>query len=269
MDDHAFDAAIALTAGSSNVFYGRTSPAYANMVGPFGGASAAQMLQAVWLHPQRLGEPVALTVNYCAAPADGQFEICAQPVRTNRSTQHWLVAMQQQGADVLTASVVTALRRETWQTTEHTLPAVPPPLDVPLPQARGPVEWINRYEMRFIEGGFPTHWDDSDHGISRTRLWMRDQPPRPLDFASLAALADVFFPRIWRRRARPVPLGTVSMTVYFHADAQQLQATGTGYLLGQAQAQAFRNGYFDQTAQLWNQAGELLASTHQLVYYKE
>ena len=35
------------------------------------------------------------------------------------------------------------------------------------------------------------------------------------------------------------------------------------------QAQAFRNGYFDQTAQLWNEAGELLATTHQVVYYKE
>ena len=59
------------------------------------------------------------------------------------------------------------------------------------------------------------------------------------------------------------------MTVYFHADQAQLQATGAGYLLAQAQAQAFRNGYFDQTAQLWNEAGELLATTHQVIYYKE
>ena len=26
---------------------------------------------------------------------------------------------------------------------------------------------------------------------------------------------------------------------------------------------------FDQTAQLWNEAGELLVTTHQVVYYKE
>ena len=66
-----------------------------------------------------------------------------------------------------------------------------------------------------------------------------------------------------------VELGTVSMTVYFHADAALLQATGAGYLLGQTQAQAFRNGYFDQAAQLWNEAGQLLVTTHQVVYYKE
>jgi hypothetical protein len=49
-------------------------------------------------------------------------------------------------------------------------------------------------------------WDSSgDHSLSQ--LWMRDAPPRPLDFCSLAALADVFFPRVWLRRARQVPAG--------------------------------------------------------------
>ena len=38
------------------------------------------------------------------------------------------------------------------------------------------------------------------------------------------------------------------MTVCFHCSLAQLQATGTGYLLGQAHA--FRDGYFDQMAQL-------------------
>jgi acyl-CoA thioesterase len=38
--------------------------------------------------------------------------------------------------------------------------------------------------------------------------------------------------------------------------------------LGQVRAQAFRNGYFDHTAQLWSEAGVLLATTQQLVYYK-
>ena len=59
------------------------------------------------------------------------------------------------------------------------------------------------------------------------------------------------------------------MSVYFHADAQDLADTADGYLLCQARAQAYRNGHADQTAQLWNASGTLLATTHQLVYYKE
>ena len=131
------------------------------------------------------------------------------------------------------------------------------------------VEWVRRYDMRFAEGGFPGLWDGKVASSSKTRLWVRDEPPRPLDFASLTALSDIFFPRIWRRRATMTPIGTVSMTIYFHAGSAQLAATGDGWLLGQAQAQAFRNGFFDQNAQLWNEAGELLVTTHQVVYYKE
>jgi acyl-CoA thioesterase len=59
------------------------------------------------------------------------------------------------------------------------------------------------------------------------------------------------------------------MTVYFHADAAVLRATGDSFVLAQAQGQGFRNGYLDQAGQLWNEAGELLATTHQLMYYKE
>jgi acyl-CoA thioesterase len=269
MTGHAFDDAVKLQPQPDGTFLGHTSPAYANMVGPFGGVTAAQALNAVLLHPQRLGDPISLTVNFAAALADGPFTVIARPARTNRSTQHWVLEIQQQGAAVLIGTAFFGLRRDTWSADEHTMPAVAPAADVA--QAHGParVEWVRRYEMRFVEGAIPTEWHGKDQGVSRTRLWLRDTPPRPLDFASLTALSDVFFPRVWRRRPVLVPIGTVSMTVYFHADQALLESTGSGYLLGQCQAQAFRNGFFDQTAQLWNEAGELLVTTHQVVYYKE
>jgi acyl-CoA thioesterase len=266
---HAFDLATTLAPGGDGVWRGATSPAYANMIGPFGGVTAAQALAGVMRHPQRLGEPVAFTVNFAAALADGEFTVLARPARTNRSTQHWVVEIRQGDQAVITATVVTAVRRETWGVNEVPLPSVPRPSDVAAPQRSGRVEWINRYDMRFIDGGFPVAWDGSESQHSRTQLWVRDNPPRPLDFLSLTALSDVFFPRIWRRRATLTPIGTVTMSVYFHAGEAHLRETGDGFLLGQAQAQGFRNGYFDQTAQLWNEAGELLVTTHQVVYYKE
>ena len=269
MSSHPFDSAVALQPQADGAFLGQTSPAYANMIGPFGGVTAAQALNAVLLHPQRLGDPISLTVNFAAALADGPFTVTARPARTNRSTQHWVIEMQQQGEVVLTGTAFFGLRRDTWGADEHAMPDVPAAADVA--RAIGParVEWVKRYEMRFAEGAIPVQWDGADQGLSRTRLWLRDDPPRPLDFASLTALSDVFYPRVWRRRPVLVPVGTVAMTVYYHADPALLQRTGSAYLLGQTEAQAFRNGYFDQTAQLWNEAGELLVTTHQLVYYKE
>jgi acyl-CoA thioesterase len=270
MDTHVFDQAVALVAQADRTWRGHTSPAYANMIGPFGGITAAQALNAVLQHPERLGEPVSFTVNFAAALADGEFTVQARPARTNRSTQHWVVEVLQGGQAVLTATVFTALRRETWGANDMPMPLVPRPSDLPPPPSRrGRVEWVQRYDMRFVHGAIPPVWDGREEEDSRSLLWVRDDPPRPLDFLSLTALSDVFFPRIWRRRATITPIGTVTMTVYFHAGAAQLAAAGTGYLLGQAQAQAFRHGYFDQAAQLWNEAGELLVTTHQIVYYKE
>jgi acyl-CoA thioesterase len=265
---HPFDAAIALQPRGDAGFEGQTSPAYGNMIGPYGGITAAQCLQAVLLHPQRLGDPVSLTINFAAALADGPFLVRPRPARTNRSTQHWLVEMLQDEQVVATATVFTAVRRATWSGHEARMPQVPRPQDTPR-TARHGVEWLNRYEMRFLHGRIPAHWDGRTQDDSLTRLWVRDDPPRPLDFPSLTALADVFFPRVWLRRASFVPIGTVSMTVYFHADAAQLASTGTQHLLVQAQGQGFGGGYFDHAGQLWDESGTLVASTHQVVYYKE
>jgi acyl-CoA thioesterase len=283
MTRHPFDEAVALAPLAASAeergpeapghFQGAPHPAYANMVGPFGGITAAQALAAVLRHPARLGEPVALTVNYAAALIDAPFRIEARPVRTNRSTQHWTVALTQtdaQGVDgvMLTATCVTAARRATWSAIDADRPAAPAPQQVPRQPIPKRVRWIERYDMRPLAGPMPMQWDGSE-ADSLTRLWVRDDPPRPLDFPSLTALADVFFPRVWRRRARMTPAGTVSMSVYFHAGADELAATGEGYLLGQARAQSFFNGFFDQSAELWNEAGHLLATTHQVVYFKE
>lgn len=265
---HVLDEAIALTPAGEHQWTGRTHPEYANFIGPYGGITAAQMVQAVMLHPQRVGEPVAFTVNFASAVADGEFTIDARPARTNRSTQHWIVQMLQHGQAVTTATLMTAVRRDTWGLVEATMPQVPAPAAVEREHVRG-VKWIRHYERRFIEGNVPAAWDGSDLGHSRTRLWLRDNPTRPPDYPSLTALADNFFPRIWLRRATRVPLGTVSMTVYFHADTPMMDAIGSGYVLAQVQSQGFRNGYLDHSGELWNEAGELLATTHQLMYYKE
>ncbi len=274
MNLHPLDAALRLApSGEPGSYTGASSPAYWNMVGPFGGTTAATAMHAVMQHPGRLGEPIALTVNYASALLAGPFSVKATPVRTNRSTQHWTVSLSQPdaaGVDsvAMTASLVTAVRRQTWGVNDTPMPEAGPPDAAARFDFSGGVEWIKRYEIRPLSGLIPRTWDGGGED-SLSRLWVRDDPPRPLDFVSLSALSDIFFPRVWLRRATHVPVGTVSMTVHFHADGAQLAECGDGFLLGQARAQAFRNGFFDQTAQLWSESGTLLVTTNQIVYYKE
>jgi hypothetical protein len=127
--------------------------------------------------------------------------------------------------------------------------------------------WFERYDMRFCTGNMPL-WEGHESD-SLTRLWVRDEPARPLDITSLAAMCDVFYPRIWLQRGQLTPAGTVTLTSYFHVGEAELAAAGSGFLLAQARGVRYFNGYFDQSAQLWSEAGVLLATSHQLVYFKE
>ena len=268
---HPFDAALTLIPGPSDpktTFVGRTHPAYQNMVGPYGGLSAAQALQAVLQHPALLGQPVALTVNYAAAIADGELRVEVDPVRTNRSTQHWTVAITQDDSVVLTATVMTAARRATWSAADVAMPEVPRPSELPRSPCDGRPTWFQRYDMRFCRGNFPEPWDGAERE-SLTQVWVRDDPDRPIDITSLAAMCDVFYPRVWLRRGTPTPAGTVTLTSYFHVGRAELAAASSGYVFAQARGIRYFNGYFDQSAHLWSEAGQLLATSHQLVYFKE
>lgn len=265
--DHVFDAAIALAGEGEDAFRGQTHPAYGNMVGPFGGVIAATLMNAVLQHPQRLGDPVSQTVQFAAPIADGAFTVRTRIMRTNRTTQHWQVELLQGGEVAAFSTLVTGVRRETWGTTDAVFPEVPPAAGI-LPSPHIPrAAWTARYEMRFVDGapGAP----DTPSDTSQSRLWIRDLPERPLDYASLTALCDAFYPRIFVRRPKWVPIGTVALTTFFHADARQLAAQGSAPLLGVARALRFGNGFFDQSAEMWSERGELLATSHQVVYFKE
>lgn len=269
---HPFDEALQLAWQGADLFSGQTHPAWANMVGPYGGISAATALQAVMQHPASLGEPVALTVNYAAGLADGPFQLRARPARTNRSTQHWVLEWLQesegQSQVMMTATALTAVRRETWRAQDLPPPQVATPQETPAIVMVGQVEWVHRYEMRVLRGHLPAPMDGREQD-SLMQMWLSHAQPRPVDLPALAAMTDVFYPRVWLRRAHRVPAGTVSLTIYFHAGSQELAAHGNEPLLAQARSHDFRHGFFDQSSHLWSRRGLLLATAHQIVYYKE
>lgn len=265
-DTHPFDEALSLENLDADVTRGRTHPEWANMVGPFGGITAAVMLRAVELHSDRIGEPLALTVNYAAPIADGEFDICARAARTNRTNQHWTVELRQGGDIKTTATAVFALPRDSWADTESDPPSAPAPEQMP-PLDPGLVRWTSLYDMRFVEGAMPGK-NGHPNPSSTTTLWVRDAARRPVDYAALSALCDIFYPRIFLRRGGFVPSGTISLTTYFHADQGQLDALADDFVLATAHANRFAGGYFDQSAHIWSRDGVLLATTHQAVYFK-
>ncbi len=272
MTVHALDLATALEGDPAAAERrARTSDAYWTFIGPFGGISAATAMRAVLEHPECEGDPLALSVNFCAPIARGEFTVRLRRARANRSSQHWLVEFTQgESAEaVLTATVVTAARRASFS---HQLARVP---EMPAWEALAPMpnpsslSWVAQYEFRFVEGMLVLSDTASEPPRSpRSLLWLRDAVPRPLDFLSLTAMSDAFFGRLFQVIGRVPPFGTVSMTTYFHAAADELRAHGSAALAGIADARVFHRSFGDQTVELYGAGGQLLATAAQVAYFR-
>ena len=264
---HLFDDATRVVAGDSR-WQGRTSPDYFAFVGPFGGCTAATILRALIEHPQRSGDPLALTVNYCAPIAEGEFDLDVRLVKANRSSQHWCVELSQGGGDVATlATAVFAERRPSWSRQSADMPEAKSFATIP-PYTRVAAPWVKQYDFRFIEGDPNFGSGKQGPASAYSKLWIGDRVPRNIDMLSLVSMSDAFFARVFHARRELVPFGTVTLTTYFHVSSEDLAAEDITHVLACADAKIFNRSYQDQNGELWSPSGKLIATTTQMGYFK-
>ena len=268
--EHLFDQATRVSAGDSQ-WRGQTSDDYWAFIGPFGGVTSATMLRAILEHSQREGDPLSLTVHFCAPIARGAFDLDVRLIKANRSTQHWSVELTQQGGDVAAfATAALAARRPSWSHQPNQRPdATPFEQTRRYPKSHLGMSWVHQYDFRFVEGqpaldGAP----QTTLASPFSKLWIADTAPRQIDVLSLMSMSDTLFGRIFHVRGELVPFGTVSLTTYFHADSEDLRSEEARQVLAIANASSFHKNYADQTGELWSPGGRLLATTHQIADFK-
>lgn len=264
---HPFDEAVKLELTSDYTYKGIIPQSYSNMVGPFGGIIAAVTLNSILRHKESQGEPISLTVNFTGRITYTPFVMKVRLMRNNRSNQHWFIELIQNSKVAITATTVLATRHETSIISEAQAPTAPKPDEFESWLAPPKPDWIHRYDFKFIRGGATLSRQPLND--SESLLWVCDKPERPIDFLSLAAISDVFFPRIFIRRQKIGVASTITITTFFHADKSYLSHQGTRPILAAARGQRFYRGYFDQVAELWSYKSELLASSIQMVYFKD
>ena len=120
------------------------------------------------------------------------------------------------------------------------------------------------YDMRYVRGELM-----QENADSVSYCWIRDAPARQLDFPALSSICDTFFPRLFLRRPRLVPVATVSLNIYFHVDHALIQAQKCDPVLAVARGQIISGGYFDQEGQVWGAGDRLLATTQQIVWFRD
>jgi acyl-CoA thioesterase len=254
--------AIELRGDGADRWLARADADHQSISGMFGGWTAAVTLGAVTRSAEPDVTPAALTMNFVdAIPADVDVAVSVEPLRPGRTVQHWRadVRTAEDGSLRATALVVLARRRPSDPHVQFAMPEAPEPsslemIHAPLPQGL-------QTDLRMVHGAYASGDTHSVH-------WMKDLGGRPLDHLLLAYLADQYAPRsfFWGPGFRPS--ATITMSVYFHATAEEIAAVGEDYILNEAVGTRGEASTSGQQARLWSRNGALLATTEQLAWYR-
>ena len=191
------------------------------MVGAYGGIVAATLLNSVMLDIRRTGTPVSQNGKLLHRPWRWPFQDRNQTA-TSRQIHPTLEhrTLPRRHHDRQPSSISDGRTRRDVFTPANILPNMyHPPQTLPQWLANSRWKWIKRYDYRFVNGGIENiGTPKTPLGNSQTRVWIADKPPRPLDYLSLAALADCFFLRLLQIRGTMEPMGTVTLTTPFPSD---------------------------------------------------
>ncbi|MGA2550972.1 MAG: thioesterase family protein [Burkholderiaceae bacterium] len=268
---HPFDQALVLDSRGADSLSIKTDETYWNMAGPFGGWLLALGVKGILTHPAARGTPVEAHARFFAAPRAGEMAVRVELLSQGRSVGHWRAGLwqtQEKGPRLCAEiSMILGDERPTLDVQGTSMPEVPPPealarQDTSLARVR----WLRRFDFRYVRGIPFQPGTPQEPAEIESVLWISHAQPRRLDWVGLAAFADVPAPRPFLLTQQPGPVATVSLSLYFHANAAELEASGP-WLLLRINGHAMRRGFFDHRVELWRSDGRLLATSTQLAWF--
>jgi len=244
----SFDEDIALDASGS----GAIADGWDTARGPHGGYVMAVLTNAMERAAGR--QPRSLTVHFLRPPAVGPITATATVERQGRSMTTVTGRLEQNGKPVALGLGAFAQTYDAPTVGEIPMPDVAPPAaqSDPLP---GAPAFTHRMDMQ------PRFGDAPFSGSEKTEVggWIGFRDGRAIDGPALCVLADGWYPAIWPRLTALHPAPTIDLTVHVRTTLPV-----EGPLLVRFTAQLARDGYFEETGELWAADGTLVAQSRQL-----
>ena len=208
--------------------------------------------------------PVAVSAHFLAAPRLGPATVEREVLRTGRSVSTVHVRLVQAGRTCLDA-VITAGRLGEPGTPAYATGAPPalPPVEECL--ANGPAPGLARngiteqLDLRLDPAA--AGWLIEPTGVGEVRGWLRYRDGREVDPLALVCLSDALPPvtaSLGIRGWAP----TVELTVHVRA------IPVPGWLRTVQRAQVVADGWLDETCEIWDSSGRLVAQAVQLAAYR-
>jgi acyl-CoA thioesterase len=233
--------------------------------GLFGGWTAAISLRAAILASDDFRTPSSMSINIVNR-INPDTEILVKPRKFggSRSLEHWEVELTDANdGNALAIALVLLTRRR--KSDGHTEPSMPEADD---PETYGTFNPPGNYGQRTLRrpvAGFPPANQKTTESVD----WVRDMTGRLVDYVQLAFLADSYAPRpnFWGELSRRT--STISMSVFFHATPEEVNAIGDDYIMNEAVGTRGIDLTSGQRARLWSRQGVLLVTTEQIQWFRE
>ncbi len=230
----------------------------------FGGYVASAAVRAAGAHAPA-DRPLRSALVHFVAPARvGPAAARVEVLRDGGSMTHVQTRIEQDGRPACVVLSVFGAARPT-----RVPVAAPPPPDVPppdglgeMPFARGIVpDFIQHYALRWTVPHVPYAGGD----VAHVQGWLRPRARAPLHAADLLALVDTWPPPVMALADRPAPGSTVTWQVNLVRDLPPEGAPGDAWWLFDGRTTHAEGGHADCTGALWDAAGNLVATSRQLV----
>ena len=229
--------------------------------GPLGGFVMAIVLRAMTVAvDDEARRARSFTMHFLRTPAAGTITVTPVVERAGRNLSSLTARVEQDGKLVGLALAAFSLPWESPAYDDAPMPDVAPaegrepPPDLRAGTARPKFTDLVSMQQRFGDRVF----SGSEHALVGGWLGLREE--RPVDALAVALLADAWLPAPWPRLSEPLGAPTIEMTVHFRAPLP----LPDGLLLGRFESKLARDGFFDESGDLWASDGTLVAQSRQL-----
>ncbi|HZC14750.1 MAG TPA: thioesterase family protein [Thermoleophilaceae bacterium] len=240
------------------VFDSEISPDWWVVAGPNGGYIGAIIVRALSADPVLGSRPLrSVTIHYLGRPQAGPAEVHVETDRHGRSVSFSRARLGQAGRTLATAAAVFADDRPGLELDGTELPRAPSPDEIEqLPDDESGLAFARKFDYRPAIGG--RLFSGADEAL--TGGWIRFRDERPLDAAALVTLCDAWFPAVFAVVSDVLPVPTLELTVHLRGRLPRPRA----WTLGRWTTKLAREGFLEESAEIYSREGELLAHSRQL-----
>ena len=204
------------------------------------------------------------TANFISRCAPGEADITIENIGISKNFARWQTGLTQNGQEKIRAfgTFINHDKGQAGKTYEASAPLMPSPDEcVAIPEIPG-YTLYSQMDARLTPdcaGWMQGNLSDT----SEIRGWIRFRDERPLDVPAILLIADTFPPAVFASQGMVAWAPTIELSVNMRHIPE------TQWLRSVFRSRFISNGIAEEDGEIWDESGELVAISRQIVRFRE